>query len=90
MGSETHECPRCACQWSARNGAYRDEVIEWMQHYDATVTQHRGQVAELHAAMDILHDEAFMLRTRAVILEAEALLLRYDVAEALRRVPVEA
>lgn len=60
-----------------------------MQHYDATVTEHRAHVEYLHAVIDWLNHDAFMLQTRAVILEAEALLLRYDVAEALRKVPAE-
>lgn len=79
MASETHECPRCACQWDARNGSYRDELIDWMQHCDGIEHGYRKTIEEMH-------HEAFMLQTRAVILEAELLLLRYDVAEALRKV----
>lgn len=47
MGSETHECPRCACQWDARNGAYRDECIEWIQHCDRLEQGYRQQIARL-------------------------------------------
>lgn len=56
-----------------------------MQHYDAREINHRKRVAELLQQIDALHDEVFMAQTRAVILEAEALLLRYDMEQALRQ-----
>lgn len=43
--------------------------------------------AALEANIEHLENQVFLLKTRAVILEAEALLLRYDIAQALRKVP---
>ncbi len=42
--------------------------------------------AELYAHAEHLEHQVFMLQVRAVILEAEALLFRYDMEQALRRV----
>lgn len=42
--------------------------------------------AEMYDKVEALESQVFALQTRAVILEAEALLLRYDVAQALGRV----
>lgn len=87
MRRETHECPRCACRWSARNGAYHDELIEWMHHYDLTVVTYRERIAALHREITRLELESFLAQTRAFILYHEGLLLRYDITEALRKVP---
>lgn len=54
-----------------------DEALRWG---DGWVSAY----AELYAHAEELEHQAFMLQTRAVILEAEALLLRYDMAQALR------
>jgi hypothetical protein len=45
--------------------------------------------ADLYERADQLEKQVFMLQIRVVILEAEALLLRYDVAKALVKVPAE-
>lgn len=52
---------------------------EW-QAAHATMQAHAEDIG---ATVERLNDEVFALQTRAVILEAEALLLRYDVAQAL-------
>jgi hypothetical protein len=58
---------------------------EWVAAY-ATLAAHSCDLAE---TVERLRDEVFALQTRSIILEAEALLLRYNVAEALRKAPEE-
>lgn len=50
---------------------------EWMAAY-------HQQQAELNARIVRLSDEVFMTQTRAVILEAELLILRHKVSETLK------
>lgn len=52
---------------------------EWQESHAAQ----RANAHDLYATIERLSDEVFMLQTRAMILEVEALLLRYDVAKAL-------
>lgn len=57
-----------------------DKCLDEWQAAHATL---QALGADLGATINRLNDEVFMLQTRAVILEAEALMLRYDVAQAL-------
>lgn len=57
-------------------------LSEWQEAHAAQ----RAHAADLYATIERLSDEVFALQTRAVILEAEALLLKYDVAQSLNRV----
>lgn len=54
MGFEKHECPRCGCQWNARNSAYRDELIEWIQHTSGLESSYRRQVARLEQRLVLM------------------------------------
>jgi hypothetical protein len=67
----------------------RHDALLWGDEWVAAYATLQAHADDLTATIGQLNDEVFMLQTRAVILEAEALLLRYDVAEALRKVPVE-
>ena len=63
-----------------------DAALRWGDEWVSAYATLQAHAADLSATVERQADEIFALQTRAVILEAEALLLRYDVAQALGRV----
>lgn len=58
----------------------RQDALDWGDEWVSAYS-------EIHLRAEQLEHQVFMLQIRVVILEAEALLLRYDVAKALGQVP---
>lgn len=61
------------------------QALVWGDGWVAAYATLEAHAADLAATVERLNDQVFSLQTRAVILEAEALLLRYNVAQALRQ-----
>lgn len=62
-----------------------DDALKWGDEWVTAYVAQLEHAAELQARVELLSEQVFMLQTRAVILEAEAQLLRYDVAQTLSK-----
>lgn len=75
--------PEPSAQARAIHSIY--DALKWGDEWVSAYVAQLEHAAELQARIEHLSDQVFILQTRAVILEAEALLLRYNVAETLSK-----
>lgn len=74
-GKTRHECGRCGHQWLARNDAFYDELVAWIQYVDELEADYRHDIALLRRELAHANDAAERQAHRQAAEEFDAILV---------------